>query len=228
VKKSRSSAKKTFRIFALCVFSFVFWACLSDPQEILPDESWPRMEASPASGELFLPEPSPPLEADISFERMDAPSSVLAIQAAQEPPLPESLAAPPTPEDSQAAPLAVDEPPPQAPPLTADEPPLPASSPAPASVQVEAPPQTTAPPAPEKPARADESPPPASSAEAGPGDYFPPAEKAAIITTGPPRRISGSVGNNFTVTLPGIGWIYLQDEGAAGKIRYMGDRKSVV
>jgi hypothetical protein len=57
---------------------------------------------------------------------------------------------------------------------------------------------------------------------AEPSDYFPPSERAATIVSGSPQRISGVVGRTITVTLPGIGWTYLQDEDAEGKIRYLG------
>jgi hypothetical protein len=46
--------------------------------------------------------------------------------------------------------------------------------------------------------------------------------EAATISSGPPREISGAVGKPVTVALPGTGWIYLQDEASAGKIRYLG------
>ncbi|MCL1818624.1 MAG: hypothetical protein FWG35_06810, partial [Spirochaetaceae bacterium] len=63
---------------------------------------------------------------------------------------------------------------------------------------------------------------PAATGAQPPPDFFPPAENVATITTGPLRQISGVVGQTFTVNLPGIGWIYMPDEEAAGKIRYLG------
>jgi hypothetical protein len=52
-------------------------------------------------------------------------------------------------------------------------------------------------------------------------DFFPVGE-AATIAAGPQRQISGAVGRTISVALPGTGWIYWEDEAAAGKIRYLG------
>jgi hypothetical protein len=207
------------------IFSFFLGSCASLPEEILDFKSLPQADTSPFRILELVPEPLP----DVSGERLAAPPSGDMALMAPEPP----EEAPDTPLDGAIAGLTPVEPeapldPPRIPaaPLAAMLlPPLPPQPPAPPPTTVAAEKPVIKPP-PEKtrqplaaPATAESFP---VSGASGGDAVFPPSGGAATITTGPPRRISGIVGRQVTVVLPGIGWIYVPGEDAGGKVRYVG------
>ncbi|MDR3201412.1 MAG: hypothetical protein LBT68_08120 [Spirochaetales bacterium] len=214
-------------------------------EEALPDAGFSMLIPELIQEEIALSEPVPEAEADISWERRDAPGEPdfpidgVSLAEAENPgALPDSLA-------ENSTENAIEN--------TIENPPAnPSETPAQSAQQQPADSGVTAAPAPAIPAPLTPPvvpvvPPPApvpvpqkpaadsgqsSIAAAGPivpsagpdnnADYFPPSGGAATIIAGPSRRMSGIVGQTITVTLPGINWIYMPDEADAGKIRYIG------
>ena len=217
------------RNFFCSIASFVFFcmlsACASVPDDMVPEQSWPRLDPVPGTAAPAIAEPAIPPRAEASLGRKEAPAAAAAVSAIPEPSVPDL--GPENTEDEKDAPVtelsdkiaalveekAVNEAPlPPAVSLTNPSHPNPAAANSGIS-------QPSA--GPRAAANGGELS-TVSASKDKPADYFPPAERVATITTGPLRQMSGIVGTNFTVTLPGIGWIYLPDENAQGRIRYMG------
>jgi hypothetical protein len=226
---------KKYSVLLLCILPFFLWACASLPEEPSLFQPSPKADSTPL--ELREPVPQPEPVPDISAARLPAPSASIALAMPE--PVPEARM---LVDGEEIAGLPAAQPVPQPLPVPVPAPPLPPVAPAPVTPPV-APAVIPAPaaaiPAPvageASPARPltenaarqlpeprqTENPSP-SSLPGGGDSFFPPAEGVATITLGTPRRISGIEGRSVSVTLPGIGWIYLPGDDAEGKIRYIG------